>query len=431
VLYAASAYFLLQSTGGLGIVDRAIYSDRIGVSGDKITATLNILGIIVSLFLFWSGTRGKKFARFNWALPLAAGCLLVISVLWSVDPVVTLTQGTAYAFVIIGAIGIVGALDGDEILELTAWLCGLCAFASLLQIYEFPDPPTIYDGVRGIFPQKNVLGQVMAAGVLTALHGTRIRGWPRFRNICIIALCTFTAVKSGSATSILVIAVSFPLYLLGRLYLRGGSARIASIFTCVSFLIIFMMSEFWIFDLLGRDQTLTGRTLFWPYVIDNIFKRPLLGWGFCAFWSPLNPIGVQISEAIKNPDDWYLFHISNAHNGLLEFLIEIGFLGTSFFIFLWVRNLVTAIKCMNGTAGQIGLSTVLLLLAILLVGVSEEVLLASQQIWTSLFFMMGFMCEKELWLARVARRQRAVTPDTRQRMRLSNRPHLPKGAAWP
>jgi O-antigen ligase len=47
--------------------------------------------------------------------------------------------------------------------------------------------------------------------------------------------------------------------------------------------------------------------------------------------------------------------LSEAHNGILEMLLEIGFLGSSFFIFLWVRNFVIATKCMNGPARQIGL----------------------------------------------------------------------------
>ena len=168
-----------------------------------------------------------------------------------------------------------------------------------------------------------------------------------------------------------------------------------------------------IFEVFGKDLTLTGRTTFWPYVIDNISRKPLLGWGFCAFWSPLNPIALQIAEAIRG-ENYFTFLIVNAHNGLLEFLLEIGFLGTSFFIFLWLRNLVKAVKCMNGRARQIGLSSVLLLIGILLVGVSEEVLLAAGQIWTNLFFMMGSICEKELWLARAARRKGMATSAARR-----------------
>ena len=346
----------------------------------------------------------------NRVLPLAAASLLLISILWSVDPALTLTRGTAYFFVVVGAIGLVEVLDSDELMHLLAFICGLSAVASVVQLLIFPEPGDF----RGIFSQKNVLGQVMAAGVLAALYCARIRDRRRFRYICVIALCTIVAFMSKSATSVLTIFLFFALDLLGGLYLRGGSIRILSLSLAIGSLLIgiFLFALFgtdFIFSLFGKDPTLTGRTLFWPYVIENISERPVLGWGFSAFWSPVNPIALQIDEAIKG-DNWFTFTIPNAHNGILEFLLDIGFLGTSFFVFLWMRNLVLAVKCMNGPAGQFGLSTVLLLLGILLIGASEDVLLTPGQIWTSLFFIMGFICEKELWLARAARRHGRPRP---------------------
>jgi hypothetical protein len=53
---------------------------------------------------------------------------------------------------------------------------------------------------------------------------------------------------------------------------------------------------------------------------------------------------------------------------------------------------------MNGPAQQFGLTSVLLLIIILVIGISEQVLLAALQIWTVLFFVTGFICEKELRL---------------------------------
>jgi hypothetical protein len=114
----------------------------------------------------------------------------------------------------------------------------------------------------------------------------------------------------------------------------------------------------------------------------------------------LNPVAEQIRVVIKG-DNWWTPGIPNAHNGMLEFLLEIGVVGTMFFLFLLLRNLVLAGKClMIREAGQFGVSSVLLLTSILLFGVSEDVLLAGQQLCTGLFFMMGFICEKQLWLAR-------------------------------
>ena len=150
------------------------------------------MSILASLFLLWSSTRGMKIARFNRVLPLVAASLLLISILWSADPRVTLTQGTLYFFTVVGAIGLAEAWDGDTLLDLIALICGLCAVASVVYSFIFPARGDFV----GIFSQKNVLGQVMAGGVLAALHGLRIRGGRRLRHICIIALCTIVGFMS-------------------------------------------------------------------------------------------------------------------------------------------------------------------------------------------------------------------------------------------
>ena len=142
VLYAASVFFLLQSMSGLSIIDRNIYGEWYGKTGDKITETLNLLSIFASLFLFWSGTR-LRIARFNQVLSLAAASLFLITVLWSLDPRLTLTQGTAYFFVVLGAIGLVETLDSDELMDLIALICGLAAVASVVQFFIVPDPYAI------------------------------------------------------------------------------------------------------------------------------------------------------------------------------------------------------------------------------------------------------------------------------------------------
>jgi exopolysaccharide production protein ExoQ len=396
ILYVASVFFLLQSMSVLGIVDRSIYGEWFGKTGDKITQTLNLLGIFTSLFLFWWATHKIRIARFNRVLPLAAASLPLMSVLWSVAPDVTFTQGLAYFFVVLGAIGLAEASDGDELMDLVMLICGLSAVASVVQFFIFPE----LGDFRGIFSQKNVLGQVMVGGVLASLHGARIRGGRSFRSICVITLCTIVAFMSKSSTSILTIFVLLWLGMLGTLYLKGGSTRtIASCLAIVSVAIIFffMINADLMFDVLGKDSTLTGRTLIWSYVIDKIGEKQILGWGFYGFWSPSNPLASQIGEALRG--------VPNAHNTMLEFLLDIGFVGTAFFSFLWLRNFVLAVKCMNGPAGQFGVSSMLLLIGTSVIGVSEVVLLAPQQIWTSLFFVMGFICEKQLWLARAARRQ--------------------------
>jgi len=146
ILYVVSVFFLLQSMSVLATLDRFIYGEWYGKPGDKITQTLNLLSIFSSIYLFWWGTRKTRIARFNRVLPLAAASLPLISVLWSVAPGVTLTQGLEYFFVVLGAIGLVEALEGDVLMDLVALICGLSAVASVVYFFFFGEEP---GGFRG------------------------------------------------------------------------------------------------------------------------------------------------------------------------------------------------------------------------------------------------------------------------------------------
>ncbi len=257
---------------------------------ETIVTLLNVLFILSSLFIYWSGVRKAKVVRFNRFIPLLAASIPLISVVWSVVPSVTVTQGTAYFFAVLGAIGLAETTDGDELMHLVCLVCSLSAVASLAQLFVFPDPPGA--DFQGIFPQKNVLGQVMVGGVIAGMHGVRLKGKQSFRYKCAVALCIIVAFMSKSGTSIFAICVLFWIDILGRLYLkRGATRRVATSLAVASIptAIYFAINSDIILGALGKDPTLTGRTLIWPYVIEAIRERPILGWGFCAFWSPLHP----------------------------------------------------------------------------------------------------------------------------------------------
>jgi exopolysaccharide production protein ExoQ len=147
-----------------------------------------------------------------------------------------------------------------------------------------------------------------------------------------------------------------------------------------------------LYGLLDKDPTLTGRTDFWPYIIDDIYERPLLGWGFSAFFTGSNPA----AETIFSEVNW---SFTEAHNGLLQLLLDVGVVGTALFLFLWLRNVAMAVKCINGPASAIGVSSLALMIGIVVIGITEQVLTTVDGV-TLQFFLLGFMCERQLLQAR-------------------------------
>jgi O-antigen ligase len=395
MIWIACAFYMVMPTEAFHYIDRMIYGEWPGKPGDKITEALNLLAIASSVLLFWWGTRRARYTQFNRALSLTAAGLLVISVLWSVTPGTTITRSVAYFFLVLGAIGIVGIFEPHQVMRLTALIGGFLAAISLI----LPDAAYAIEGTfRGPFPGKNQLGASMVIGVLGCLHALRVGGRRRSLYVGLTVLCTTVAFLSKSATSLLTIFALFILNVIGTFYVKGGIVRIVSICLVVFVtggLIFLMMNIEWLYSLLDKDPTLTGRVDFWPDVIDYIYQRPLLGWGFAAFWMESNPPAEAIFSKIR-------FFINEAHNGILQLLLDVGVVGTVFFLFLWIRNAIIAVKCINGPAPAIGVSSLAFLIGILLMGITEQVLTTADG-FTVQFFLLGFMCEKELRLARRAR----------------------------
>lgn len=73
---------------------------------------------------------------------------------------------------------------------------------------------------------------------------------------------------------------------------------------------------------LGRDDTLTGRTEVWADLLPVAMQRPILGHGFGGFWAPLTRKMHDIGEA---------------HNGYLEIMLELGFVGILLFSMFLLR----------------------------------------------------------------------------------------------
>jgi O-antigen ligase len=66
---------------------------------------------------------------------------------------------------------------------------------------------------------------------------------------------------------------------------------------------------------LGRDSTLTGRTDIWAGLLPSVQRQPLLGCGFGAFWDSQTTAIHRVNEA---------------HNGYLDVLLQLGFVGLLF-----------------------------------------------------------------------------------------------------
>jgi len=81
--------------------------------------------------------------------------------------------------------------------------------------------------------------------------------------------------------------------------------------------------------------TLTGRTQLWSELLTYVRIRPLLGYGFGAFWTAEHTADVSLALG------WAVPH---AHNGYLEIVLELGVVGLSLFVTTFVAAVVHAVR---------------------------------------------------------------------------------------
>jgi O-antigen ligase len=110
---------------------------------------------------------------------------------------------------------------------------------------------------------------------------------------------------------------------------------------------------------MGRDTTFSGRTLVWQAILPSIWKSPVLGYGFYAFWQGLH--GESANAIIRL--HWMFGY---AHNGILEIALQLGAVGVALFLLSLAQAARNAwICCVNGRLSEVHWFISLLILSVL------------------------------------------------------------------
>lgn len=202
---------------------------------------------------------------------------------------------------------------------------------------------------KGLALQKNQFGQLSAFAGILWVHGYIAKErklWAVLFGVTVSLICLKL---SKSSTSLLAMVLSCALLLmLQRIppnlkrYMPALIVIFASVVVFYSLAVLnvipgldYLLEP--ITKLLGRDNTFTGRTFIWEILRDHIRHAPMLGSGYGAYW-----IG---SDKTWSPSQIMVqmlyFYPTQAHNGYLEVLNDLGYLGLSLlggFLVMFVRQ---------------------------------------------------------------------------------------------
>jgi O-antigen ligase len=202
-------------------------------------------------------------------------------------------------------------------------LCFAIALAiSAVYVLTTPGSPI---GHPGYFTFKQELGLLAASSIILSFHEVLHRGWRRLVALIALGLGFWLVFASESKSALVFALTAIPCSAL--ILLLCKKIRLTPAFFVAAVVVASMLLSNPIEKMgyrLYGDATLTGRTLIWGFIGDQISRKPWFGWGFHSYWF------VPDSPQKKAPG--YIREMPSSHNGYLELRLETGRIG--YWIFL-------------------------------------------------------------------------------------------------
>jgi O-antigen ligase len=251
------------------------------------------------------------------------------SALWSQDAGTSLRSGFSLLVTTLFAFYLTERFSERQQMELLI-LVGACeAAASVILALGWPQfglDHQLHEGAwQGIFTQKNVCAEVTLFLLTPALALPAIGRYGQMLKAVYIVLCLsvilMTQSRTGWAITVLYFGFAGSLRLLGKFGCKDLLPLAALFFGAAGTTMVAAIAypSLWL-SLIGRSGSLSGRAQIWGAIIASMFRRPLSGYGFDAFWSLLNGEASRVFAATG----WV---VTSAHSGFLNVALELGLVG--------------------------------------------------------------------------------------------------------
>lgn len=343
-----SAYLLIFWIGL--IIPLATYSPRpeavaattlaTSLGSRLIQVLVPTFGLVGALFLPAAIRRFDK--TFQWLVVLWILYLgwAATSIVWSVDPQLTIRNVIAFTLVSVGCFGLGVGFYGnlpngrDLFLRHVFWASVLSALVILLPLpfrfeqYDLLDPSQRLD-IGGNFSAYVTRPIIVALLALVATPILGVRRWQRSDWLWVAFLVLpLLALKSRGPVVWGILAL-FIFYLFYRTSIRdrvlqAGTVFVIGVGTYIYYsenvlqTILAPVVPFLTRGNVEATENLTGRVPLWQALTEQVGQHPWLGAGFAAFWSPIN-VARSLPGVVEEAP--------SAHNGFLEELLNTGAVG--------------------------------------------------------------------------------------------------------
>jgi exopolysaccharide production protein ExoQ len=267
--------------------------------------------------------------------------LVPLSVLWSISPDDTLARFITTLSVVLVWISVcIASWEPQRFQNLLRPVVTFIILGSILFVMTSPEMAieigegTLKDAWHGLMSQKNGFGQLSSFGFILWLHGWLARQVKTWQAILFGGCSAACIVFSRSSTSLLasIFAAVFLLMLLRapptwRRAMPYLIAAFASIVMTYALAILRFLPGLEILlgpitALTGKDMTFSNRSVIWDIIKEHIQFSPYIGSGYGAYW--IGPVPTSPSYTFLGQ---MYFYPNEAHNGYLEIVNDLGFMG--------------------------------------------------------------------------------------------------------
>jgi exopolysaccharide production protein ExoQ len=312
-------------------------------SGQHLGA-ITMAPIAVVLFLLFSSKVRSLTKRFFTQHVFAMLAILaLVSSLWSQFPMRSLQYAFFMVVNICFALYLFDRFEPRQLLRvlfLFGWIVVL--FSIVLSVF-FPQYGISHRGDtlgewNGIFVDKNTCSVVICYLLPVAFYVPLSGFWSRVSRFAYICASLLLIVMSESRTGWIVTAII--LVYIGELSLFHSFKRAdrmlviaGSVFVALLIILLGAGHYAMLTYAMGKDPTMSGRTVIFSAAFVSILKHPIIGYGYSAFWNGLVGESANVSLAMH----WITPAVDN---GYLSIWLELGVVG----LFLFIVSLVQAIK---------------------------------------------------------------------------------------
>lgn len=320
VLILIIAWISYSAIGFRNPISPILHSDSF--QGAAIRQILFSTAALTSLALmFFTRNIGNALTMNRSMLTLSI--LVLMSVLWSSETMLTLKRSILFLFGLITLYAIVHSSRNPVYRMLRIVTCSVTAIAlaSLAIHFAFGQAYTVNPmrpGLAGITTHPNNLAAIMSVGLICSL-GLRTKTIKGFATLRLAqALIGLSLLMAQSITTLATTLTAIGLYalLVCNSYKRGMQQILIILVIVACSLIGWGTLKSALFDVTGRDESLSGRDEVWNIVLVEGLKKPIFGSGYGAFWT----------EG-KGRELVHTWNPRQSHNAYLDLWVDLGFIG--------------------------------------------------------------------------------------------------------